>query len=38
MKRKQLDEDGLVPLLVTVLLIVVAVIYFAFTRVLKAQQ
>jgi len=38
MNRKRLDESGLIPLLFTVLLVVVAVIYIAFTRVLHAQK
>jgi hypothetical protein len=38
MKRQKLDQAGLIPLLVTVLLVVVALIYLAYTRVLNAQH
>jgi hypothetical protein len=38
MKRTPLNEAGLIPLLLTVLVVVVAIIYLAFTRVLKATQ
>jgi hypothetical protein len=34
---KKLDQDGLIPLLISILLIVLAIIYLAFTRVQKAQ-
>jgi len=37
-KLKKLDQTGLVPLLVVILIVVAAVIYFAYTRVLQAQQ
>lgn len=33
-----LTESGFIPLLLTILAIVVAVIYFAYTRVLKARH
>jgi hypothetical protein len=36
-KMKKLNQSGFIPLLVTILLIVVAVIYVAYTRVLHAQ-
>ena len=36
-KHKSLDQNGFLPLLVTLLLIVAAVIYLAFTRVLHAK-
>jgi Tfp pilus assembly protein PilX len=35
MKPKQLNQNGFIPLLVTVLLVVVALIYLAYTRVLQ---
>jgi len=38
MKRKSLNESGFVPLLVTILILVAAVIYFVYTRVLHAQD
>lgn len=38
MKRTPLNESGLIPLLLTVLVVVLAMIYLAFTRVLNAQQ
>jgi hypothetical protein len=38
MKRTQLNQGGFIPMLLTVLVVVVAVIYLAYTRVLKAQQ
>jgi len=38
MKRKQLDQAGFIPLLLTVLFIVLAVIYVVYTRVLEAQH
>lgn len=38
MKRTPLNQTGLIPLLILVLLIVAAVIYLAYTRVLHAQQ
>jgi len=37
MKPKQLDQAGFIPLLITILLIVAAIIYFVYTRVLHAQ-
>jgi hypothetical protein len=37
-KRTQLDQNGLIPLLLTVLIIVVAIIYLVFTRVAKASH
>lgn len=38
MTKKPLNEAGFVPLLVAVLLIVAAIVYFAYTRVLHAHQ
>lgn len=38
MKRKQLNETGFIPLLVTILLIILAIIYVVYTRVLHAQK
>jgi hypothetical protein len=38
MKHKPLNEAGFIPLLVTILLIIVAVIYVVYTRVLHAQK
>lgn len=37
MKRKQLNEAGFIPMLLTILAVVVAIIYFAYTRVLHAN-
>jgi hypothetical protein len=34
---KKLDESGLIPLLLSILFVVLAVIYFAFDRVRNAQ-
>lgn len=36
-KLKPLDQKGFLPLLITVLLLVLAAIYFVFTRVLNAE-
>jgi hypothetical protein len=36
--KRSLNETGLIPLLVIILIVVVAVIYLAYTRVLHAQQ
>jgi hypothetical protein len=38
MKSKPLNQAGFIPLLITVLLIVAAVIYLVYTRVLHAQK
>lgn len=38
MKRTPLNESGFIPMMLTILAIVVAVIYLAYTRVLKAQH
>jgi len=38
MKRKQLNESGFIPLLLTILALVLLVIYFAYTRVLNASH
>lgn len=38
MKKKTLNEAGFIPLLLTILAIVLAVIYLAYTRVLHAQH
>ncbi|HEX5744198.1 MAG TPA: hypothetical protein VFX84_01990 [Candidatus Saccharimonadales bacterium] len=37
MKPKQLDQKGFLPLLIMVLLLVLAAVYFVFTRVLNAE-
>jgi len=37
MKRASLNQSGFIPLLVTIILIVVALIYLAYTRVLHAH-
>jgi sorbitol-specific phosphotransferase system component IIC len=37
MKRKHLNEYGLVPMLIAILIVVAAVIYFVYTRVIHAQ-
>ena len=38
MKPKPLNQAGFIPLLIAVLLIVAAVIYLVYTRVLRAQK
>jgi hypothetical protein len=38
MKKHKLNEYGFIPLLLSVLAVVIAIIYFAFTRVMHAQQ
>jgi hypothetical protein len=38
MKPQKLDQNGLIPLLLTVLAVVVGVIYLAYTRVLQAAN
>ena len=38
MKPKRLDKNGFIPLLVVILLVVAAVIYLVYTRVLHAQK
>jgi hypothetical protein len=38
MKRRPLDQSGFIPMLITILLIVAALIYFAYTRVLHAAK
>lgn len=38
MKFKPLNQDGFIPLLITILLIVAAIIYFVYARVLHAQK
>jgi hypothetical protein len=37
-KRQPLNQAGFIPMLLTILFIVVAVVYFAYSRVLKAQN
>jgi hypothetical protein len=37
MKHKPLDQNGFIPLLLTVLAVVLAFIYLAYTRVLHAK-
>lgn len=37
MKRKPLDQSGFIPLLITILLIVAALIYVAYSRVMNAN-
>jgi hypothetical protein len=34
---KHINESGFIPLLLTILIVVAAIIYFAFTRVLHAK-
>ncbi len=38
MKPKQLNQNGLIPLLIVILLIVLAIVYAAYNRVLHAQK
>jgi len=38
MKSKRLNEAGFIPLLITILVIVGAIIYLVYTRVLHAQK
>lgn len=38
MAKKPLNEAGFIPLLIAVIIIVAAVVYLAYTRVLHAQQ
>jgi hypothetical protein len=38
MKSKPLNQAGFIPLLIAVLLVVAAVIYLVYTRVLHAQK
>lgn len=38
MARKPLDQSGFIPLLITILLIIGAFIYLAYTRVLHANK
>jgi hypothetical protein len=38
MKRRPLDQAGFVPMLITILLVVGALIYLAYTRVLHANN
>lgn len=38
MKHRSLNEDGLIPLLLTILAVVIALIYLAFHRVSSAQH
>jgi sorbitol-specific phosphotransferase system component IIC len=38
MKPKPLNQTGFIPLLITVLLIVAAIIYFVYARVLHSQK
>jgi hypothetical protein len=37
MKLKSLNQSGFLPLLITVLIVVAAVVYFVYTRVMHAQ-
>ena len=37
-QMKRLDEDGFIPLLLTIITVVVVVIYLVFTRVMHAKQ
>jgi hypothetical protein len=38
MERQKLNQAGLVPLLITVLMVVLGLIYLAYTRVLNASN
>jgi len=38
MKRTPLNQEGLIPLLLTILAVVVAVIYVAYHRVIQVQR
>jgi F0F1-type ATP synthase membrane subunit b/b' len=38
MKRSPLDQNGFIPMLLTILAVVVLIIYFAYTRVLHAAH
>jgi hypothetical protein len=38
MKPHLPNEDGFIPLLVTILLVVAAIVYLVYTRVLQAQK
>lgn len=38
MKLKSLNQDGLVPLLVTILVIIAAIVYLVYVRVLHLQK
>jgi len=38
MKHKKLDENGFIPMMLSILAVVVAIIYFAYTRVLHATH
>lgn len=38
MVKRPLNEAGFIPLLIVILIIVAAIIYLAYTRVLHAQQ
>lgn len=38
MKPKPLDQNGLIPLLLTILLIIAAIIYLVYVRVLHLQK
>ena len=38
MKRRPLDQSGFVPLLITVMLVVIVVIYLVYSRVLQAKH
>lgn len=38
MKRKQLNTDGFIPLLLAILAVVIVIIYLAYTRVLHAAH
>jgi hypothetical protein len=37
MKTKKLNQAGFLPLLITILLVIAAVVYFVYTRVLHAK-
>lgn len=37
-KRENIDQNGFVPMLIVVLLVVVAVIYLVYTHVSRAQK
>jgi hypothetical protein len=38
MQRPSLNQRGFIPMIITIILVLAGVMYFAFTRVLAAQQ
>lgn len=38
MKHKKLDQNGFIPMLLSILAVVLLIIYFAYTRVLHATH